>query len=63
MLDPNDDEDVNNMKLLLHFIFMLKTKQKTLYSSIWYSCIAFCTQASDLIIDYSVPYWLGLSIL
>ena len=34
MLDPNDDEDVNNMKLILYFIFMLKIKQKTLYNSI-----------------------------
>ena len=34
MLDPNDDEDVNNIMLLLYFIVMLKIKQKTLYNSI-----------------------------
>ena len=31
MLDPNDDEDVNNivyMKLLFYNLFMLKVKQK-----------------------------------
>ena len=37
MLDPNDDEDVNNivyMKLLLYHLFMLKITQKPFYNSI-----------------------------
>ena len=40
MLDPNDDEDVEDvnkivyMKLLLYYLFLLKITQKPLYTSI-----------------------------